>query len=265
VVGGTSLGLLAVLTALTGRGFVFHTVTSNVNEFRWEQVFSYLAGLQALMPLLLVSAGAFVVLGLRSRGGSWWLVSSYLLGGLATAGLIGKVGSDVNYLLELCVALALAAGALLARCAARPSVRAAMLVALTVQVVLMVQTSQFFYADLQGNVIEQREEMAQLAETVRESEGPVLDDEQMGLLPLEGRRIYIQPFEFSQLSREGKWNEQSFVEEIQRAEFEAILIFEPPGASGLVEDRWTPRMLREIEAHYEPAETVADTTIYRPG
>jgi 4-amino-4-deoxy-L-arabinose transferase-like glycosyltransferase len=52
--GGLSLLLLGVLSALTGGGFFFHTVTANANEFRWEQVYSNLSTMEGLMPLLLV-------------------------------------------------------------------------------------------------------------------------------------------------------------------------------------------------------------------
>ncbi|HET7270699.1 MAG TPA: carbohydrate ABC transporter permease, partial [Rubrobacter sp.] len=262
--GGFGVLLLAMFSSLTGGGFFFHTVTANVNEFRWEQVSSNLVTTQALMPMLILGALAFVVLGLRSRPASWWLVCTYLAGSAATALLIGKVGSDINYLLEFSAALSLATGALLARYGGRQGPRSALLVALAVQLVIMVQASQANYAGLQAGVIDQRSELSRLEEVVDGSKGPVLADEYAGLLPLDGRRIYLQPFEFSQLSRDGKWNQRPLVEAIRREEFGAILIFEPPGAFWLVRDRWTPQMLQAIEAGYEPTEKHAWTVVYLP-
>src|SRR5215203_853468 len=160
--GGLSLLLLGALSALTGGGFFFHTVSANVNEFRWEQVSSNLSTTQGLMPLLLVEGVAFLVLGLRSRPPSWWLVGAYLAGSTVAALLIGKVGSDVNYLLELSAALSLAAGALIARYGRRPGTRCALLLALAVQVAIMVQASQYVYAGLQQNVIAQKAGLARL-------------------------------------------------------------------------------------------------------
>jgi len=191
--GGLGLLLLGVLSALTKGGFFFHTVTANANEFRWELVTGNLSFMGGIMPLLLLGGLAFIVLGLRTRPASWWFVGAYLMGAVATALLIGKIGSDVNYLLELSAALALAAGSLIGRYPSRPGVRCALLLALAVQVAIMVQ----------AGVIENRDGLARLEEIVDDSNGPVLADEYAGLLPLEGRGIYLQPFEMTQLQRDG--------------------------------------------------------------
>jgi 4-amino-4-deoxy-L-arabinose transferase-like glycosyltransferase len=260
-IGGTSLGLLAILSVLTEGGFFFHTVIANMNEFFWGQVAFYIRGLLRLMPVLLAGAVAFLVLGLRSREASWWLVITYLFGGLATACLIGKDGAFFNYLLELSAALALVAGALVARYAGHSGVRSVLLLAAAVQVIIMVQTPQSFYADIQANVISQRDGMKRLQEIVAASENPVLADEYMGLLPLNGRRIYIQPFETSQLAREDKWDQRPFVQSIKRRKFEAIVI---SGSPKLAKSRWTASMLNAIHSNYKPTETIAGTKVYRP-
>jgi hypothetical protein len=54
--------------------------------------------------------------------------------------------------------------------------------------------------------VDQEREVRQLSRIVAEAEGPVLTDEHMGLLPLNGKRIRFQPFEMTQLSRDGSWS-----------------------------------------------------------
>jgi ABC-type glycerol-3-phosphate transport system permease component len=262
--GGLSMLLLGALSALTGGGFFFHTVSANVNEFRWEQVSSNLSTMQGLMPLLLVEGVAFVVLGLRSRPPSWWLVGAYLAGSAVAALLIGKVGSDVNYLLELSAALSLAAGALIARYGRLSGTRCALLLALAVQVAILVQASQYVYAGLQADVIAQRTGLARLEGVVEGSKGPVLADEYAGLLSLDGRRIYLQPFEMTQLQRDGRWDQGPFLRSIKRRKFPVILIWKPRYAAGIERERWTQGMLEAIEENYEPAHTHAGTVVYRP-
>src|SRR5215204_5154458 len=165
---------------------------------------------------------------------------------------------------ELSAALSLSTGMLLAGYGRRPGPRAALLVVLALQLVIMVQTSQAFYTGLQSDVISDRDGLARLESVVEGTDRPVLADEYSGLVPLDGQRIQLQPFEFSQLSREGKWDQRPLVEAIREEEFGAILIFKPPGASWLVRDRWTPQMLQAVEDGYEPAGKYAGTVVYRP-
>jgi hypothetical protein len=262
--GGLGLLLLGVLSALTGGGFLFHTVTANANEFRWELVTGNLSFMGGIMPLLLVAGAAFVVLGLRTRPAAWWFVGTYLAAAIATAFLIGKIGSDVNYLLELSAALALAAGSLVGRYPSRPAVRTALLLALAVQVAIMVQASQFTYARFQAGVIGNKDGLARLEEVVNDSNGPVLADEYAGLLPLEGRSIYLQPFEMTQLQRDGRWDQSPLLVSIERREFPAILIWKPPYAAGVYKERWTRGMLETIDENYRPTHKYAGTLVYRP-
>jgi hypothetical protein len=262
--GGLGLLLLGVLSALTGGGFFFHTVTANANEFRWELVTGNLSFMGGIMPVLLAGGLAFVVLGLRTRPAGWWLVGAYLAAAVATAFLIGKIGSDVNYLLELSAALALAAGSLVGRYPSRPGVRCALLLVLAVQVAIMVQASQFTYARFQAGVIGNKDGLARLAEVVDDSNGPVLADEYAGLLPLQGRGIYLQPFEMTQLQRDGRWDQRPLLASIERREFPAILIWKPPYASGVYRERWTREMLETMDENYRPTHKYAGTLVYHP-
>jgi hypothetical protein len=207
---------------------------------------------------------AFVILGLRSRPGLWWLAGAYLAGSAVAALLIGKIGSDVNYLLELSAALALTAGAMISRYASQPGVRGALLLALAVQVAIMIQASQYVYSELQSDVIAHRAGLIRLQEVVDDSNGPVLADEYAGLLPLDGRTIYLQPFEMTQLHRDGAWDQGPLLTSIRHREFPAILIWKPPYAAGVQRERWTPEMLRAIGENYEPVHKFAGTLVYRP-
>ena len=262
--GGLGLLLLGVLSALTKGGFFFHTVTANANEFRWELVTGYLFYMGGIMPLLFVGGLAFAVLGLRARPAGWWFVGAYLAAAVATAFLIGKIGSDVNYLLELSAALALASGSLVGLYPSRPGVRSALLLVLAVQVAIMVQSSQVAHARFQAGVIANKDGLARLEEVVDGSNGPVLADEYAGLLPLAGRGIYLQPFEMTQLQRDGRWDQRPLLASIDRREFPVILIWKPPVAPGVYRERWTRRMLETIDENYRPTHKYAGTVIYRP-
>jgi 4-amino-4-deoxy-L-arabinose transferase-like glycosyltransferase len=262
--GGAALVLFAALNVLTRGGFFLNTVTANLNDFRWERVSLNALGALLACPLLLLGTLAFLVLAPRKSNRSWWLVAPYVLASAPLALLVGKVGSDVNYLLELSAALGLATGAVISWQRKRPRVRTLLIVLLAVQVLALGQSSRV-PSGLQDYIIEQRAEIGQLSRIVAEAKGPVLTDDYMGLLPLNGRQIYFQPFEMTQLARDGSWDQRPLVRAIEEERFPLIMMWKPPFAREIKRDRWTPEMLKEIRAHYEPTKNdLADMVIYRP-
>jgi hypothetical protein len=263
IAGGACLLLFAVLNISTGEGFFLNTVTANLNDFRWERVSLNALGALLACPVLLLSSLALLLLTPRKGNGAWWLVAPYLIASIPTAVLVGKVGSDVNYLLELSAALGLATGAFIAWQRRRPRLRIALIALLAVQMLALAQSSRVA-SGLQNYVIDQRAEVAQLSRMVASADGPVLTDDYMGLLPERGKRIYFQPFEMTQLARDGDWDQRPFVENIANEKFPLIMIWSPPFAREIKQDRWTPRMLEEIRNHYERQGRIADMVIYQP-
>jgi 4-amino-4-deoxy-L-arabinose transferase-like glycosyltransferase len=264
VAGGASLILFGILNVFTGGGLFLNMVTANLNDFRWERVSLNALGALLACPLLLIGALAFLAFAPRASNRSWWLVTPYLGASVPLALLVGKVGSDVNYLLELSAALGLVTGAVISWQRKRPRVRTLLIVLLAVQVLALGQSSRVA-SGLQDYVIEQRDEVGQLSRIVAEAKGPVLTDDYMGLLPLNGRRIYLQPFEMTQLAHDNAWDQRPLLRDIEEERFPVIMMWKPPFAREIKRDRWTPEMLKEIGAHYEPAKNdLADMVIYRP-
>jgi hypothetical protein len=323
MVAGASLLLGLLLQLLTGGGFLFHIVTANVNPFIWDQMRFRAKELLANVPVLLAVAGVFVLAGAIWRQRSWWLVAPFLLGAAASATTIGKTGSNVNYLYELCAALSLGAGALLAlpnaegttlnaegkaegkaegttlnaeRAAAEVPpyssnatgnrtqtfsvqrsafsvqrsafsvqtwLRAALVLALAFQVSAMVAWSEEEYAPRVLGRIGQRAELDGMLELVRAAPGPVLADEFMGMLPLAGKRLELQPFELKQLADAGIWDERALTTRIDAREYALILIYDPPDWNSF-DERWTGRQQLYILTGYTPGERIANTIVYRP-
>src|SRR4029434_6517658 len=61
----------------------------------------------------------------------------------------------------------------------------------------------------------QPESGRQLLGIVNASRGIVLADEDVGLLPIDGRPIYLQPFEMTHLARAGRWDQRAFLADIE--------------------------------------------------
>ena len=160
--------------------------------------------------------------------------------------------------------MSLAVGAFIAWQRPRPLLRSVVMIILAVQIYLLLPGSRnHLYTQL---ILEQPREMDRLRQLVHQADGPVLADVHMGFLPLEGRALYVQPFEATQLARAGSWDQTPFLEAIQRQEFPMILMLRVSTPFGpLHETIWSPEMLAAINEYYMQTDLIADTTfIYRP-
>jgi hypothetical protein len=262
MVGGLSLILLIILNTLTRGGFFFNVVTANVNEFDIERLEWNMRRLRDAAPVLLVIGGVSLVLA-PGRVRSWPLLVPYLIGAALSSLTIGKIGSNVNYFLELSAALSLAAGALVAWSRKRHWLRATLLILLALQTVQLVQTTAHECLEPLSYRLHFRQELCKLKDIVANADGPVLADEYMGLITIQGRPLYIQPFEATQLANAGLWDQTPLVESIHDKEFSLILIHYFPGAE-VHKERWTPEILSAISRAYAPTDSLANTRVYRP-
>jgi hypothetical protein len=262
LVGGIGLILFLLFNILTRGGFFFNIVTANVNEFKMEQLEYHWEQLRKAALLLLCVGGASLFL-IPRWNPLWALTTPYLVGAALSAATIGKIGSNVNYLLELCAALSLAAGAVLAWSRADLSwhgLRAAVLILLALGVVNLA------HATLQDYIWDLRERRAarpglyELETLVAKTEGLILADEYMGMLTLHGRPLYIQPFEVTQLAKAGKWDQTPLLESIKRREFAVIIVLDRAWSK----ERWTPEMLDAITGSYLLVDRKADNLVYKP-
>jgi hypothetical protein len=261
LVGGLGLVLFILLNSFTRGGFFFNIVTANVNEFKldlleynWDRFRE-----AALIPLCIGVASLFLI---PRWNPLWTLATPYLIGAALSAATIGKIGSNVNYLLELCAALSLSAGVIVASSRVHLSaysLRAALLILLAFAVGKMVNVT------LQDYTWELRErraatsKLSQLESLVAETPGPILADEYMGMLTLQGRPLVIQPFEVTQLAWSGKWDQTPLLNSINKTEFAAIILYDRPW----VNERWTQEMLSAINHSYMLVDVVAENKIYR--
>ena len=93
----------------------------------------------------------------------------------------------------------------------------------------------------------------------------MLADETVGLLVTTGHEVLLQPFEMTQLSRQGTWDQALVVDDIRRKTFPLILIND--GAEtpeSWTRERWTEQMLAALHDAYAPSGALADATLYRP-
>lgn len=264
--------LFGVFMATTNGGFWQHIGVANQNTFRWETVEGYfkdqLGGEYLILSLMTI---LFFLTGWR-RIDEWKLVAPFLLGAIASGITVGKIGSSVNYLLELCAAMALSAGLYFSYLRIEEVKTPTWLSNKFVQAfaVALFGLAAFFQMrtmleiDLleKSNHIKYRrsgwEDLEKINNLIANVPGRVLLTEQMNLLPENGKSLYLQPFEMTQLSYDGTWNQRDFLKEIDDKAFDLILFHRWDG------ERWTDEMRNMVWNNYVATDFLAETTVYRP-
>lgn len=262
-VGGLGLGALLLANRITVGGFAYNVVSANLNTFDWHTVWLAAIAVVMSMPVLLIlTLGGLI--GNRPPLVMGPLLRPYLVGGLVVASTIGKVGSSVNYLLELCVGLALASATVfIERSCQREALRrdddsaftgysvlrAGLSLAFSVQAtVLLVLSVQSITAHLEWRTTA-LESFDLLNRIVSEAPDPVIADQYMGLLTLQGRPLYLQPFELTHMSLADTWDQEPLVDDIRSGRFSIVVIHDDF-------DRqigWTSEMSSAVLDHYAEA------------
>ncbi len=262
-VAGLGAAIFLALNAFTKGGFYDNIVTANINEFGWQRLQENLDRLWQDANVILVLAALYLILGWKN-GKGWALFAPFLVGASLSALTIGKIGSNINYFLELAAALSLAAGAILAWSQKHPWRNTLAILLVTIQFGLLFQSTMevqvdWILASRRGDF----NALQFLEQEVLDMEGPVPADEYMGMLTMNDRPLYIQPFEVSQMVRQGTWDQGPFLASIRQQTFEGILIHHF-GTFPVHRERWTPEMLEAIERNYRPVKTLAGTVIFTP-
>ena len=92
----------------------------------------------------------------------------------------------------------------------------------------------------------------------------MVSDEWLGLLPLTGGGVVLQPFERTQLAAQRAWDQRPAVEWLRRGEAELVLLFRPDAMPGLWTSRWTPEMREALDEAYVLSHRLGNTDVLRP-
>ncbi len=251
--GGACLALLLALNGVTRGDFLASLQLAAGLEFSRTGLITQLTGLLLNAWLLTLAALGFMVVErwwYPTR--SWPFVTPYILSAGLTTLLLDRSSGGPNAVYGLAAALCLAGGAVIAWPGRRSWLRLVAILLLALQVNWLVTWWRNDYAEITLHKVRLAAEIGHLAQIVRAAPGPVLADEYMGLLPAAGRPLYLQPVEFAQLQRTGRWDAGGLIAAIQRREFAAILLYEPPFGQPMIVARWPAAVRNAIWANYEP-------------
>ncbi len=275
----TCLALFGMLNFITRGGFYLNTVTANVNSYTVIRLLTMMAGFLRFWPFAIVIAGNAVLQAYitRSRKNTsqngrmlrqpfiWSGLAVYSLGALASALTVGKIGSNVNYFLELEAALAVWAACVRTWEPERPVFHQLSITALLLcQVVWGLVGGMTLYQispAVRWRNLAQDDALYREVKTATR-QGPVLADENLDKVVLAGQRIYFQPFEYRQLYRAGIWDPSALIAKIANHRFPLVLIYAP--GTALSQERWPQPVMAAIEKNYKVTDHQGETVVYKP-
>jgi hypothetical protein len=248
----------------------WHIVDGNLNRWSWDIFNHYWRPWWELWRWAFALAGVTLVVVVAERRSLVPVL--YLAASAATALTMGKIGSNVNYLFQLCAALALACGLV-------PFVVQHLATRFRPALVLHVVAAAWLaYGGLQLRqarageanpywpqaTVEERETARLAHARIAAMSGDVLAEE-MTFTVTTGKRLYLQPFEFTQQAEQGEWDQRPLIEAIGRRHFvAAVLRFDLAGDPSWHAERLNREVLDALRAAYVSDSVYGDYYIYTP-
>jgi hypothetical protein len=292
-------GLFVLLNGLTGGGFWYGLVASNVNPFLWPEFWRQLgdfAGTYAILGLLTVAYVAHKFL--LNRTTPWTqrisLLDCYLVVALGSLWFAGKAGAWENYFFEALVALALCTGLMLVRYGVRPpsvvmarsettkptplglrngfhagwwgalrSARTGTLLTLVAPVLILIQLGLMWHTPRAAERYLQlvRQSNRDMKPILARTPDPVASED-MGLLVTNGKVLDFCSFQYSQLARAGRWDQAWELDRLRSGGFSVVILEEGTRLDVDRYQRFTREFLSELDRNYHHTRTVGKYELY---
>lgn len=224
------LGAVAVLFFLYVLGKSISAGTWGVPSTHFLEGGKYVAGWNLYYNLAAVHGllGLAALCSLRS----WWRVGGAPLGvlillGFASAAMIGRTGSDTNYLFEASVALTVATAFAVHRGPVwLRSVAAALLVAAVCSNIYVLEWSDGGEGGRDSRPRRLKElarSQSKILKELQKYDGPILSDNP-AFPAILGKAMVYQPFMYRQLAEAQQWDPHRLHEALRAQEFDAVVI-----------------------------------------
>lgn len=272
-IGWTSSLTLLALTCfqiLSGGWFLFDTVVLNSNALSFQRMgAAFLVIVIFELPFVMI---VVAYLGFARRKDDM-LFALYLAATAWHLFATAKAGSASNYLLEPQAALSIMVGLALQWLLAkkrlpftnRPLWNRFAFIGLVYLAIITVFTSGELLVRV-ANASEARVTLPRLTKIVKSVPGPVLSDD-ISLLVLAGKPVYFEPFLFSLLAKEGKWDPRPLVARIRAQEYDLLVLgheLSRPLSPYHGIESWHNDLWSEMRAQYQLVHQVGPFYVYEP-
>ncbi len=215
-----------------------------------------------IWPVLLIAALG-ILLALRGKLAVFPIV--YLLINLCMTSAVGKTGAGSNYFLEFSFALFWTTGLVLSRLQAISTGLRWGLLLFSIPVVFSTITLSNSLAALPQSAAHLKKmasDLGPLVGIIKKAKGRVLA-ENMSLLIAADKPIEYQPYEFTQLSQCGLWDENLILTLLDRSEFE-LIVLNTSYLAVIQTSRFSANFLIHLRTHYKIFGTTHGEIVYVP-
>ncbi|MDH7568813.1 MAG: glycosyltransferase family 39 protein, partial [Armatimonadota bacterium] len=265
LVGG---GVLALLWLVVGPPLWTHLFTANMNDWSVRQLVweTLRFGRGAAVLGVMVAAGWAAAPRCYRPG----LPACYLLCAAAAGLLAGKAGAGDNYFLDITAALAIAGAGGAENVVRALSARGRAARGVALAAVLLVAHVALAAPFRQAGWHPRTPYLRAAAPLLISARAPVVSDDP-GLVVAVGKRLWFQPFEFTQMAVAGKWDQSPMLDALRRGEVPLIAIhfnaWDPSArdAAGTWESgAFTDEMVQAIRGRYRPTHRAGPLWILQP-
>lgn len=263
----------AAMQIATHGGFAFNVITANMNPYSWDQTASYLQDIAIRYPVLIALATVIAPRLIRSPDWTRAALGAYLPIAALTSLTVGKLGAEVNYLIELMAVVAICAAvavgeALASSERAAASYRGSRALAVALPVLLLWQVawlaSPRTVETIETPAPSEQAQLGSMVEMVRSVNGPVLSED-LVLLERADKPIPFQPSDITQLIYRGARDEAPLIETLARGGFTLVVlrfdVLHPPPMAFY---RFPPAALATIRDRYRPLSRFPGYWLYAP-
>lgn len=262
-----SLGLLlfSIINSISKGGLYTNIVLANVNQYDLSWAIALIKQLLSISPIIYIicGIGAFMIVRSRIKNNTTpqpenhqqafviYGLGFYSIGAILSTLTVGKVGSTVNYFLELIVASAIWCPIVIQLIInQKKMIKIPILGLLFIQLVWILVAAYYFSRSSIGKQWQNLAFYDSLYQQVQlaTQKGIVLSDDYLDMVVLSGQAIYYQPFEYGQLYNAGLWDATKLSKEIEGKKFSLILI------SGETLDKpccWPKLLITAITNNYD--------------
>jgi len=282
---GCVASLYLLLQFVTGGNFYFHAIRSNIIPYDLSSAISALGmTITAYYGIMSLAAISFVSAWMK---GKVTHIHIYLILSFIAALSIGKAGGANNHLLEFVIAGAINAGFSFKYFLERSSKSRREVILIPI-VLLLAQVISLYFIDTsitnkmsKGSLGSKKKPVAwspynqskvpeydrldvkqyqEISRYIKGIAGPILC-ENVGLLTVNGKEVYFQPFQFKHLAEIGLFDEGRILSMIEKGEFSLIILTKgsiKAGSSWLYSDK----IIDAIWRNYAPINTIGEYEIY---